>query len=35
MSGYLGMDSVDADVVLRKPVSARDLAGSMARALGT
>jgi len=33
MSGYLGMESADADVVLRKPVSARDLAGSMARAL--
>jgi CheY-like chemotaxis protein len=34
MSGYLGMHSVEADVVLRKPVTARDLAASMARALG-
>jgi len=33
MSGYLGMESVGADVVLRKPVSARDLAASLARAL--
>jgi len=33
MSGYLGMESVDADVVVRKPVSVRDLATSMARAL--
>jgi len=33
MSGYLGMQSVDADVVLRKPVSAGELAASMARAL--
>jgi len=33
MSGYLGMQSVDADVVVRKPVSAQDLAASMARAL--
>ena len=34
MSGYLGMDSVEADVVVKKPLSARDLAASMARALG-
>jgi DNA-binding NtrC family response regulator len=34
MSGYLGMDSVQADVVVKKPLSARDLAASMARALG-
>jgi CheY-like chemotaxis protein/anti-sigma regulatory factor (Ser/Thr protein kinase) len=33
MSGYLGMESVEADVVVRKPLSARDLAASMARAL--
>jgi PAS domain S-box-containing protein len=33
MSGYLGMKSVDADVVMRKPVSARDLATSMAQVL--
>jgi Response regulator containing CheY-like receiver, AAA-type ATPase, and DNA-binding domains len=33
MSGYLGMQSVDADVVVRKPVSAGELAASMARAL--
>jgi PAS domain S-box-containing protein len=33
MSGYLGMESVDADVVVRKPLSARDLAASIARAL--
>jgi CheY-like chemotaxis protein len=35
MTGYLGMKSVDADVVLRKPLSARDLAASMARVLRT
>jgi len=33
MSGYLGMESVDADVVLRKPLSARDLAASMAEVI--
>jgi CheY-like chemotaxis protein len=33
MSGYLGMESEDADVIVRKPLSARDLAASMARAL--
>jgi signal transduction histidine kinase len=33
MSGYLGMESVDADVVVRKPLSAGELAASMARAL--
>jgi PAS domain S-box-containing protein len=33
MSGYPGMESVDADVVARKPLSARDLAASIARAL--
>jgi PAS domain S-box-containing protein len=33
MSGYLGMESVDADVVVRKPLSARDLAACMERAL--
>jgi CheY-like chemotaxis protein len=33
MSGYLGMKNVDADLVVRKPLSARDLAASMARAL--
>jgi len=33
MSGYLGMDNVDANVVVKKPLSARDLATSMARAL--
>jgi signal transduction histidine kinase len=33
MSGYLGMESVDADVVLRKPLSARDLAASMAQVM--
>jgi CheY-like chemotaxis protein len=33
MSGYLGMKSVEADVVVRKPLSTRDLAASMARAL--
>jgi PAS domain S-box-containing protein len=33
MSGYLGMKSVDADVVVRKPLSAGDLAASMARVL--
>ena len=32
MSGYLGMDGADADVVVRKPLSARDLAQGMARA---
>jgi signal transduction histidine kinase len=35
MSGYLGMENVDVDVVLRKPFSARDLAASMARALAS
>ena len=33
MSGYLGMESVDANVVVRKPLSARDLATSLARVL--
>ena len=33
MSGYLGIESVEADVVVRKPLSARELAASMARAL--
>jgi len=33
MSGYPDMESVDADVVARKPLSARDLAASIARAL--
>ena len=33
MSGYLGMRSTEADVVVRKPLSARDLAACMARAL--
>src|SRR6266850_1411676 len=33
MSGYLGMRSVDADVVVRKPLSAGELAASMARVL--
>src|SRR5215813_6451877 len=33
MSGYLGMQSVDADVVVRKPLSMRELAATMARAL--
>jgi DNA-binding NtrC family response regulator len=33
MSGYLGIHSVEADVVVRKPLSARELAASMARAL--
>src|SRR4029077_20939887 len=33
MSGYLGMHSVEANVVVRKPLSARDLAASMARVL--
>ena len=33
MSGYIGMTSVDADVVVRKPLSASDLAESLARAL--
>jgi len=33
MSGYLGMESVDADVVVRKPLSMRDLATSLARVL--
>jgi PAS domain S-box-containing protein len=35
MSGYLGLKSVEADVVMTKPVSARDLATSMARALNS
>jgi len=35
MSGYVGMENVDADVVLRKPFSARDLAASMTRALAS
>ncbi len=30
MSGYLGIESVEADVVVRKPLSARELAASMA-----
>jgi PAS domain S-box-containing protein len=33
MSGYLGMDGVDADVALRKPLTTSDLAAGMARAL--
>jgi len=33
MSGYLGMESIDADVVLKKPFSARDVAESEARVL--
>ena len=33
MSGYLGMESVDADLVLRKPLSARDLAASIAEVM--
>jgi PAS domain S-box-containing protein len=33
MSGYLGMESVDANVVVRKPLSTRDLATSLARLL--
>ena len=33
MSGYLGMRSVDANVVVNKPLSARALAASMAHAL--
>jgi PAS domain S-box-containing protein len=33
MSGYLGMESVDANVVVRKPLSTRDLATSLARVL--
>jgi PAS domain S-box-containing protein len=33
MSGYLGIECRDADVVVRKPLSARDLAAGMARAL--
>ena len=33
MSGYLGIESVEADVVVRKPLSARELAASMAQAL--
>jgi hypothetical protein len=33
MSGYLGMENRDADVVVKKPLSARELAASMARAL--
>src|SRR5262249_47925663 len=35
MSGYLGMESVDADVVLRKPFFMRALAASMARVLNS
>ena len=31
MSGYLGMESVDANIVVRKPLSARDIAASIAR----
>jgi len=34
MSGYLGIENVDADVVIRKPLSRHDLATSVARALG-
>jgi PAS domain S-box-containing protein len=33
MSGYPSIDTVEADVVVRKPLSARELATSMARAL--
>ncbi len=33
MSGYLGITAPDADIVVRKPLSARDLATSMARVL--
>jgi PAS domain S-box-containing protein len=33
MTGYLGIDCVEADVVVRKPLSARELAASVARAL--
>jgi signal transduction histidine kinase/CheY-like chemotaxis protein len=33
MSGYVGMKGIDADVVVRKPLSTRDLAASIARAL--
>jgi hypothetical protein len=33
MSGYPSIDAVKADVVVRKPLSARELAASMARAL--
>jgi len=33
MSGHLGIESVEAEVVVRKPLSARELAASMARAL--
>jgi hypothetical protein len=33
MSGYLGMENRDADVVVKKLLSARELAASMARAL--
>ena len=35
MSGYIGTENVDADVVVKKPLSARDLAASMVRALHT
>ena len=33
MSGYLGIECMDADVVVRKPLSAGDLAAGLARAL--
>jgi hypothetical protein len=33
MSGYFRLESVDADVIVKKPLTARDLAASMARAL--
>jgi nitrogen-specific signal transduction histidine kinase len=35
MSGYPSVDAVEADIVVRKPLSARELAASMARALHT
>jgi CheY-like chemotaxis protein len=35
MSGYIGMESRDADVIVRKPLSERDLATCLARALGS
>jgi PAS domain S-box-containing protein len=33
MSGYFRLESVDADVIVKKPLTERDLAASMARAL--
>jgi DNA-binding NtrC family response regulator len=33
ISGYLSMEGVDADIVVRKPLSAQELAASIARAL--